>query len=64
MLNLSELVMQRHDLENFEQLISVIKQRALDGELHFRIDIKPPYPDTPEDWEEQLEMAFYERNRP
>lgn len=63
MLNLSELVMQRHDLENFEQLTSVIKQRALDGELHFRIDIKPPYPDTPEDWEEQLEMAFYERNR-
>jgi len=64
MLNLSELVMERHDLESFEQLTGVVKERALGGDLHFRIDIKPPYPDTPEDWEEQLEMAFYEPNRP
>ena len=63
MLNLSEVVMQGHDLENFEQLLNVIKERALDGELHFRIDVKPPYPDTPDDWEERLEMAFYERNQ-
>jgi hypothetical protein len=64
MLNLSEVVMQGHGLENFEQLLQVIKGRALDGELHFRIDVKPPYPDTPDDWEERLEMAFYERNQP
>lgn len=63
MLNLSEILMERHDLESFDQLIEVIKQRALSGEIHFRIEVKPPYPDTPEDWEDRLEMAFYEPNR-
>jgi hypothetical protein len=28
------------------------------GELFFRMDVKPPYPDTPEDWEDRLEAAF------
>jgi hypothetical protein len=63
MLNLSEVMMQHHELESFQELLEIIKQRALDGELHFRIEVKPPYPDTPEDWEDQLEMAFYEPNR-
>lgn len=63
MLNLSEVLIEHHDLETFEQLVEVIKQRALSGELHFRIEVKPPFPGTPEDWEDQLEMAFYERNR-
>lgn len=64
MLILSELLIERHDLESFSQLLDVVKQRALEGELHFQIEVKPPYPDTPEDWEERLEMAFYEPNRP
>ena len=63
MLNLSEVMLQHLEVENFEELLAVIKQSALDGELHFRIDVKPPYPDTPEDWEDRLEMAFYEPNR-
>ena len=63
MLNLSEIMLQHHEVENFDKLVEVIKQSALAGELHFRIDVKPPYPDTPEDWEDQLEMAFYEPNR-
>jgi hypothetical protein len=50
MLNLSEVIMQHHELETFQQLVDVIKQRALDGEVHFRMEVKPPYPDTPEDW--------------
>jgi len=62
-LNLSEVLIQNPDLENFGQLLEIITQRALDGELHFRIDVKPTYPDTPEDWEEQVEAAFYEPNR-
>lgn len=63
MLNLSEVIMQHHELDSFRQLLGVIRQYALDGEIHFRVEIKPPYPDTPEDWEEQLEMAFYEPNK-
>ncbi|MCW8964237.1 MAG: sulfur relay protein DsrC, partial [Gammaproteobacteria bacterium] len=54
MLNLSEVLLQHHELETFEQLLEVIKQRALDGETHFRIEVKPPFPDTPEDWEDRL----------
>lgn len=63
MLNLSEVLIQHHELESFHQLLGVIKQYALNGEIHFRIEVKPNYPDTPEDWEDQLEMAFYEPNR-
>jgi hypothetical protein len=35
----------------------VVRQRA-ETEMFFRIDIKPPYPDTPANWEDQLEGAF------
>ena len=63
MLNLSEVIIQNPELEQFEQLLEVVTRRALDGELHFRMDVKPAYPDTPDDWEERLEMAFYEPNR-
>ncbi len=63
MLNLSEILLQNIQLEGFEELKQLITQRALEGEIHFRVDIKPPFRDTPEDWEDQLEMAFYEPNR-
>jgi hypothetical protein len=26
--------------------------------MFFKIDIKPPYPDTPNNWEDRLEGAF------
>ena len=58
MLWLSEVMMQGYDIESFEQLKAVIGERARSGELFFRMDVKPPYPDTPEDWEDRLEAAF------
>ena len=58
MLNLSELMLQRHDLENFEDLMNAVRERARQGERFFRMDVKPPYPDTPENWEERLESIF------
>ena len=63
MLNLSEVLMEMHGIESFDQLVETIKQRALAGEIHFRMDVKPPFTDTPDDWEELLEAAFYELNR-
>ncbi len=57
MLYLSELLIQNPDLESFEQLYRLVlesKQR----EMFFRIDVKPPFPDTPENWEDRLEAAF------
>jgi hypothetical protein len=39
--------------------LETITRRAQEtGELHFKIDVKPPYPDTPENWEDRLEGAF------
>ena len=57
MLYLSEVLLQHHDIQTFEQLLDVVRQRA-PSEMFFRIDIKPPYPDTPSNWEDRLEGAF------
>jgi hypothetical protein len=43
---------------SFEQLIESVKVRARNGAMFFRIDVKPPFQDTPNDWEERLEAAF------
>ncbi len=58
MLWLSEVLLQNHQLENFEQLTKVIQQRAKDGEIFFQMDVKPPFLDTPTNWEEKLEAIF------
>jgi len=58
MLWLSEILLQGHDLESFAALERVITERAGDGEMFFRMDVRPPFPDTPEDWEDRLEAAF------
>ncbi|VFM94867.1 MAG: hypothetical protein BECKG1743D_GA0114223_1000115 [Candidatus Kentron sp. G] len=57
MLHVSELLLQHHDMDSFEDLLKAIKQGAR-TERFFRIDVKPPFPDTPENWENQLESAF------
>ncbi len=51
-------MLERHDLNHFDELIEVVKEKALAGELFFRMDLKPNYPDTPENWEDRLEAAF------
>ena len=57
MLNLSEVMMQNPDIDSFEELVTAVKERSK-SEMFFRIDVKPPYRDTPENWEDQLEAAF------
>lgn len=59
MLYLSELLIQHPDLNNFEELETLVSNTARETrEMFFRIDVKPSYPDTPENWEERLEAAF------
>jgi len=59
MLYLSEVLMQNHDLDRFEDLLKVVEEKAkTSGEIHFKMDVKPSYPDTPENWEDRLEGAF------
>ena len=57
MLWLSEILLQEHALVSFAELKHSVAQRAK-GEMFFRMDVKPPFPDTPENWEDQLESAF------
>lgn len=61
MLWLSEVMLQAQELESFADLVVELKKRAAEGELFFRMDVKPPYPDTPADWEDRLEAAFTAR---
>lgn len=59
MLYLSEILIQHHELQNFEELVELVKQKSQTGERFFRMDVRPPFPDTPENWEDRLEAAFY-----
>ena len=58
MLKLSEVMVSNQQIESFEELTPIIQAIARDGERFFRMDVKPPFPDTPEDWEDRLEAAF------
>lgn len=58
MLWLSEILMQQHDIDSFKSLEKVVSARAQAGEVFFQMDIRPPFADTPVDWEVRLEAAF------
>ena len=61
MLLLSEvLLVEGNNIANFNELKLIIQKTAIErGELHFNVDIEPPaYPDRPNDWHDQLNLAF------
>ncbi len=58
MLYLSSLLIEHKDIESFNQLLDIVKEKAKQGEIFIKIDLKPPYPDTPDDWEDKIESAF------
>ncbi len=58
MLSLSEILLQNHQLESFDELVQTVEDKARGGERFFQMDVRPPFPDTPEDWENRLEAAF------
>lgn len=57
MLILSEILLQHHEMDSFQQLVEAVREGAK-SERFFRMDIKPPFSDTPENWEDILESAF------
>ncbi|MET0109233.1 MAG: sulfur relay protein DsrC [Candidatus Thiodiazotropha sp.] len=57
MLYLSELMMQHPEVDSFDRLLEVVRER-LKTEMFFRIDVKPPFSDTPDNWEDRLEATF------
>ncbi len=58
MLKLSEMLVYHKEVESFDELLPLVQDVARSGERFFRMDVKPPFPDTPEDWEDRLEAAF------
>ena len=60
MLLISEIMISNPQIDDFEELVVVLKAIS-DGsdERFFRMDVKPDYQDTPENWEDRLEAAFY-----
>jgi len=50
-------------LQSFDELVSVIEDKARSGELFFQMDVRPPFHDTPESWEDRLEAAFAVANK-
>jgi len=57
MLYLSEVLMQHPEVDSFEALVAKVKERSK-KEMFFRIDVKPQFSDTPDNWEDRLEAAF------
>jgi hypothetical protein len=58
MLKLSDILIANNQIESFDELVPKVQEVARSGERFFRMDVKPPYPDTPDDWEDRLEAAF------
>lgn len=58
MLCVSEILLQNHGLASFTELVGLVQERARAGEMFLSMDVKPPFPDTPQDWEDRLESAF------
>ena len=63
MLHLSHILIANPDLESFDQLVEALRRYAGSGERFFRMDVRPPFADTPENWEDRLEAAFSSPNR-
>ncbi|BAS68481.1 sulfur relay protein DsrC [Bathymodiolus septemdierum thioautotrophic gill symbiont] len=60
MLLISEVMIANPALDSFEDLVVVLKTIANESdERFFQMDVKPDYGDTPENWEDRLEAAFY-----
>lgn len=58
MLKLSDILIEEFDLASYAELKENITARARAGARFFEIDVKPPYSDTPENWEIDLENTF------
>ena len=59
---LSEILLEEHELQSFADLVKAVRRHAA-HERFLHMDVKPPYFDTPENWEDVLEAAFTGVNR-
>ncbi len=56
---LSEIILQHPEVVSFGELLAVIRRHAKEGgRIFMEVDLKPEFPDTPRNWESQVESAF------
>ncbi len=58
MLTVSDILLKHHELSSFEQMRQLVKAYASNGEIFLAFDVRPPFKDTPENWEALLEATF------
>lgn len=59
LLKLSEILITHSEIDNFEDLVLAVKKASQQSdERFFKIDVKPPFHDVPENWEDRLEASF------
>ena len=58
MLSISDILIGNNEMTSFEELVAYVKSQARQGEMFIQMDVRPPFADTPEDWEQRLEAAF------
>ena len=63
MARVSELLIANPRMRSFVELEEAVVEAALAGEIHLYMDIKPEFPDTPRNWEMELEIVFYRAER-
>ena len=61
MLYVSQIIIANQEIQSFDEFLERIQEYAREGERFLRFDVKPPYPDTPENWEARVESAFNSR---
>ena len=57
MLKVSDLLI-GNDVDSYAELELAVEAVAKQGEMFFQMDVKPPFSDTPGNWEEKLEARF------
>lgn len=58
MLSISDILIGNNEMTSFEELVAYVRLQARRGEMFIEMDVRPPFADTPEDWEQRLEAAF------
>jgi len=55
---LSDLIVSNPQLVSFADLLEAVGRHGKVGATMLEVDIKPDFPDTPKNWESQIETAF------
>ena len=58
MVNLSDLIIYRPEMNSFDELLVAVAEIARDGARFINFDVKPEFVDTPKRWQTDIERVF------